>query len=1164
MQRRFVRLGLYKQLGKIPPAAVQALRRMVLNELAVKRSTVPFAKGCGLVYVTQQVGNPRRTTLAPGQVGRPAAGGGSSVGIASVASTAAAVKYSVLGQGYNCLTGLPLSAGMSSLDPGFTLQPVFQLASQHVTTVANNGGGCTSQFSTTVYNSMSQFKQSISADLSLEADFGAASLSANANFDQLTKTSSMSQTITTTSSAKVALGALALRGGPPTQVLHPAFIANVRPLVTAAAADPPTIDQYALQSFLDSYGTHYIRDVDFGGLAAVTTQMTAAQYSSFTETDVSVSVAAQVAMVQVTANVDYNSVQTDTVRSNTQTFGETLIPALVNITLFNPSLVTNPETDLQGTPVFIDCVAWTDDIRVATQKYGWRAPVAYKVAPLDALFVFPSLWPVDMQPHLAAVRATLRKFTTTCGYTTQFDYWKGNITANPSYSACPVVDTNCVKGTYPIPGTGTADSAPLCNTCFGDGTDIAPMCNTTAVVSCHRGYCYCRPQYAPAGKVYDCSPLNDGPDVNVNEGQFGVAQCPAGLIITNILRPQYGTGDFNSTLSFVEVYRRCIGQTVCVVPATNDVFGDPIFGVGKKLQFNYECDYPRYVGLREGASARRLSCADQWCTRISKDIRPYYGNIGHKAECNATGLMDKVKPIMEQTTYDADAARAKWADGGLDNRCNNAPYYDLGLKYSCEWQGRNSESAEQTASAVDGGTVSLACGCRRIKSIVSAQWKGADCNAADVVTKVRSGCLMYPLQSNAGFKYGTCNVPRITEVAWHLWTQYLHTKAGFVASVAGPTRTSISKLMPQTFFYNREIEEQVPGDADPVNTADWWSNVNLRYDPLWLYPWRSLLSDNLIDFQEDARRTRLYTNAVLDPLLRATKGEKIDAGFREKITQNPNNPWVVDFLLGYMPSWQFDPDAFTEAFWKAVDNADANLWACDWSVTKSQLTANLGKVSWDKYTLEGSANMGPQQGLPWEDFQATPQWNFLDLVLVGIRKDLMPGFESLQFQARGFYYGPIGPKPTSRGGWFNFGAFSAPLPSSATRSQRETAANYFAARWGRMPTVPTHLAAVVDPLITIRLTQPYFNMFINYWQNGTADMTRQLCTLAWCVKRKFVSDFEPEVFWDVDTRTVYVQPQPLGQWYRLAQTQKVVNVPVFFGGPPPPRRPPPPLKAGGR
>lgn len=40
----------------------------------------------------------------------------------------------------------------------------------------------------------------------------------------------------------------------------------------------------------------------------------------------------------------------------------------------------------------------------------------------DLLWSLPCLQ--DMQPHLAAVRATLRKFTTTCGYTTQFDYWK--------------------------------------------------------------------------------------------------------------------------------------------------------------------------------------------------------------------------------------------------------------------------------------------------------------------------------------------------------------------------------------------------------------------------------------------------------------------------------------------------------------------------------------------------------------------------------------------------------------------------------------------------------------------------------------------------------------------------------------------------------------------
>lgn len=38
-------------------------------------------------------------------------------------------------------------------------------------------------------------------------------------------------------------------------------------------------------------------------------------------------------------DVDYSSTQTDSVRSNSQTFGEVLIPSLVNITLFNANKV---------------------------------------------------------------------------------------------------------------------------------------------------------------------------------------------------------------------------------------------------------------------------------------------------------------------------------------------------------------------------------------------------------------------------------------------------------------------------------------------------------------------------------------------------------------------------------------------------------------------------------------------------------------------------------------------------------------------------------------------------------------------------------------------------------------------------------------------------------
>jgi hypothetical protein len=47
-------------------------------------------------------------------------------------------------------------------------------------------------------------------------------------------------------------------------VLDPAFIANMRPIVCAANAS--RYDAYALQSLIDNYGTHYIKQVYWGGL----------------------------------------------------------------------------------------------------------------------------------------------------------------------------------------------------------------------------------------------------------------------------------------------------------------------------------------------------------------------------------------------------------------------------------------------------------------------------------------------------------------------------------------------------------------------------------------------------------------------------------------------------------------------------------------------------------------------------------------------------------------------------------------------------------------------------------------------------------------------------------------------------------------------------------
>ena len=82
--------------------------------LAPLQSSIPFRLGCGDLYISHRLGSRTRIALVKPKKGRRGAGG----------VTAAAVgdpdRYSVLGQGYNVINGLPLSVGMSSLDPGLT------------------------------------------------------------------------------------------------------------------------------------------------------------------------------------------------------------------------------------------------------------------------------------------------------------------------------------------------------------------------------------------------------------------------------------------------------------------------------------------------------------------------------------------------------------------------------------------------------------------------------------------------------------------------------------------------------------------------------------------------------------------------------------------------------------------------------------------------------------------------------------------------------------------------------------------------------------------------------------------------------------------------------------------------------------------------------------
>ena len=94
------------------------------------QSSIPTRAGCGALYVTHQLGGSgsssssslSRIALARpvGAARPPGSGGGVKAASAAPAPPPPPPDYSVLGQGYNVLTALPLSVGMSSLDPGLT------------------------------------------------------------------------------------------------------------------------------------------------------------------------------------------------------------------------------------------------------------------------------------------------------------------------------------------------------------------------------------------------------------------------------------------------------------------------------------------------------------------------------------------------------------------------------------------------------------------------------------------------------------------------------------------------------------------------------------------------------------------------------------------------------------------------------------------------------------------------------------------------------------------------------------------------------------------------------------------------------------------------------------------------------------------------------------
>ena len=79
------------------------------------QSSIPGRLGCGDLYLTHRLGSRSRIAMV-----KPKGRRGGGAGGVMAATAGDPDRYSVLGQGYNCINGLPLSVGMSSLDPGFT------------------------------------------------------------------------------------------------------------------------------------------------------------------------------------------------------------------------------------------------------------------------------------------------------------------------------------------------------------------------------------------------------------------------------------------------------------------------------------------------------------------------------------------------------------------------------------------------------------------------------------------------------------------------------------------------------------------------------------------------------------------------------------------------------------------------------------------------------------------------------------------------------------------------------------------------------------------------------------------------------------------------------------------------------------------------------------
>lgn len=522
LSSRFARLGLYSGNGNQPKSAIEAFKKFVAVGMTVKCNTLRAVDGCYPVHGAHEFGlkNRRLRTIHPKAWGGALSSAGGAPDLELTELT-----YSVLGTGYNVYKGLPSGAGMSAVDPGLTLMSVFDLTSDQVNSLSKTGGSCKAEFSSEITSSVDDYSRKIGATLNIEINLKKITAQINGEFQMINRNTESSQARTVSSQAAVFLGGFGLSQGLGGMKVNEGFYKTVQPLMQAASTGKA--DLMALQAIVDGYGTHYIKTVFWGGLAASITQVTASDYYDLEEFGIKGNASIQVAgLANASASVNYDQKGFTEIKSRAVTFKQTLLPSNV------PLAIAYTSDNTSGTPTplpsFIDCVTWTKSLQEAAAITNFRAPVEYQVAPLWGLFTFSALFANDTcgprctgwSAGLTAASELMSDYVSTCGYiAASFDEWKRRY-KEPGYTACAESPNaeRCVIGTFKTSG---GECAP----CFTTG-EMSP-CNGTITRACNRYKgdqgagiaCYCKKAYEGNADCINLAPAGPRPPAP-NIGDF--------------------------------------------------------------------------------------------------------------------------------------------------------------------------------------------------------------------------------------------------------------------------------------------------------------------------------------------------------------------------------------------------------------------------------------------------------------------------------------------------------------------------------------------------------------------------------------------------------------------------------------------------------------------